>query len=269
MKLPSHSQLDFSLLYDSNIRCLQQEELGTRVIQCFSWCPDKWRRNVVPCLKPGICLARLVMAWSQGLGGTVTSDPGNLNPPPRELKLSIPRPLCAQSVTHLRYPEFLFKQHSLISLLLTSSHYMIAFCWFCPIFPCKLYIRCCTSGIRHQLMQDLLTPTFLSSLFFIPGPPSHRPVSKNNLLVQADRFLPSIMVRKAIINPAHLWMLHAKIMTGWPVCALLQQWHKHKGKTHYFLNEFTALSTTQYPYLGPLQRWESAAKQVTDLGENS
>lgn len=156
-----------------------------------------------------------------------------------------------------------FKLHSLISFLLTSSHYMIAFCWFCPIFPLQtVYKMLC---FLHSLCKTSWPQ--LSCLLYFSS--QIHPVTDLSLPGQADRFLPSIMVRKAIISPAHLWTLHAKIMTGWPVCELLQQWHKHNGKTHYFLNEFTALSTTQYPHLAPWQRWESAAKQVTDLGENS
>lgn len=126
MKLPGRSQLDFSLLYDASIRCLQQQGLGTRVIQCFSLCPDTWRKKCSSLSKTR--LGKTSNGLKPGPWGTVTSDPLNLNPPPKELKLSIPRPLCAQSVTHLRYTEFLFKQHSLISFLLTSSHCMIAFC---------------------------------------------------------------------------------------------------------------------------------------------
>lgn len=59
--------------------------------------------------------------------------------------LTVPWPLCVQSVTHLRYHVSLFVHDRLISSLMTSYHCMIASFWLSLIFSYKLYISCCTS----------------------------------------------------------------------------------------------------------------------------
>ena len=41
--------------------------------------------------------------------------------------------------------DFLCLLHTFLNFLMTFSPSIIAFCWFCPILPCKLFVSCCAS----------------------------------------------------------------------------------------------------------------------------
>lgn len=99
--------------------------------------------QMTPCLKQSLCLARLVMAGGQGLGGTAVWAFGDLSfpLPPRAVVI---RPKAAECVLTLW-------------LLLTLSCCVVVFCWL-SCFPLKavenmMYILTNLLNIRHGLCK--------------------------------------------------------------------------------------------------------------------
>lgn len=76
------SHCSLNLDFPNHWKILTSSLLRAGLTEGFSRGPDVWRGNIIPCLKPEVLLAELVMAWHQGLGEAAAWDPENTTPPP-------------------------------------------------------------------------------------------------------------------------------------------------------------------------------------------
>lgn len=117
---PACTVLQYRWRNYGSLRQLIEGQAYPRLSQRPCW---KSQGNLVLCPCPRADVASSHLGWGQGLGfGSVELGFSQL----KRLEFSVPKPLCVQSVMHLRYNELVFSLCT-ITFLLTVSHCMMAF----------------------------------------------------------------------------------------------------------------------------------------------
>lgn len=146
--------------------------LRVKPVSDFPWVHDAWRRNLIPCLKPGKCLARS----ENNLGPGLWEDWDFSSCPPSPKYCGYQ---SCQACGILEISLILFGQFCLTGFFLTLSHCMIVFCWLSNFFPAHCIEGTIFLSKLSWCMARLLDPNFPDlCIFWSYGPPCQEPATE-------------------------------------------------------------------------------------------